>query len=162
MKRSCLKHGYVFQSVRCPSFHMQPLARLNGHSYNGAVGPVSGGACAETGGSFRIGGPMWTDPIHDQAAVAEMLQRVEAYRARVPAKAKGSKAAAAELLPFPPTATHERVHGILTAVRQTPIATTMPLPGAPAAQLHRERLPETTPEAFLPTDAIHVPSAASG
>eukprot|EP00614_Pseudopedinella_elastica_P005243 CAMPEP_0172598562 /NCGR_PEP_ID=MMETSP1068-20121228/18596_1 /TAXON_ID=35684 /ORGANISM="Pseudopedinella elastica, Strain CCMP716" /LENGTH=636 /DNA_ID=CAMNT_0013398471 /DNA_START=37 /DNA_END=1947 /DNA_ORIENTATION=+ len=134
VKRTCLKRGYVHQSVRCPSFHLQPVARLNGHSYAGATGPVGGGACAETGGSFRIGGPMWTAPIHDQAWVGEALRDLEAHRSKLgiePASGKGAssgpkvpkkaalRAAAAQGSGvFPPISTHERLHGLLTTVSE--------------------------------------------
>eukprot|EP00615_Pteridomonas_danica_P000021 CAMPEP_0114354728 /NCGR_PEP_ID=MMETSP0101-20121206/19699_1 /TAXON_ID=38822 ORGANISM="Pteridomonas danica, Strain PT" /NCGR_SAMPLE_ID=MMETSP0101 /ASSEMBLY_ACC=CAM_ASM_000211 /LENGTH=563 /DNA_ID=CAMNT_0001496345 /DNA_START=19 /DNA_END=1710 /DNA_ORIENTATION=- len=108
VKRTCLKQGYVYQSIRCPSFHMQPVARLNGHTFNGALS-VNGGACAETGGGLRVGGPIWTEPIHNLEWVNKMKDHVAEYRTHV---VKGNE------LPFPPTATHERLHGLLTAVSE--------------------------------------------
>jgi tRNA (guanine26-N2/guanine27-N2)-dimethyltransferase len=111
VKRTCLKQGYVYQSVRCPSFHIQPVGRLNGHSFGGATGPISGGSCSETGGAFRIGGPIWTEPIHNMEWVNAMKVDVEKYKESI---VKGSKGE----LPFPPTATHERLHGLLTSVSE--------------------------------------------
>jgi tRNA (guanine26-N2/guanine27-N2)-dimethyltransferase len=112
VKRTCLKQGYVYQSTRCPSFHMQPVAKLNGHSFGAALLPPALGSCAETGGSFRIGGPLWTEPIHDPAWVAEALGSVADYKQAQDAAGPGAP------LAFPPIQTRERLHGLLTAVSE--------------------------------------------
>jgi hypothetical protein len=61
VKRTCLKRGYVYQSVRCPTHFLQPIARQNNHSFIGALGPPNGfGKCPDSEGAFRIGGG-WCD-----------------------------------------------------------------------------------------------------
>ena len=112
VKKACLRHGYVYQSVRCPSFHVQPVGKLSGHSFGGSVGPVCGAICAETGGSFRVGGPIWLEPLHDQAWVAEALEYVTAYKAAQDAAGAGAP------LAFPPIETRDRMHGLLTTVSE--------------------------------------------
>lgn len=106
VKRSLLKRGMVYQSHQCPSFYIQPLGtssatkRGNEQNYSGA--PVTApSTCEETGGRMRVGGPMWTDPIHSQAVVDTLLERVH------PGSAYVSH-----------TATQPRLFGLLTSLQE--------------------------------------------
>jgi tRNA (guanine26-N2/guanine27-N2)-dimethyltransferase len=136
VKRSCMKAGYVLQSNRCPSFHIQPVAKNpKNNSYSGATAPTSGGSCAETGGSFKLGGPMWIEPLHDMEWVNAMLGDVQDHIAKCQGKkgagGGGGGAAGKSAAPFdnglanakaanvfPPIQTKERLHGLLTAVSE--------------------------------------------
>lgn len=78
VKRSLLKHSYVYQSLGCGSFYTQEVGRMtNGSNYSGAVGPTCPPACPETGKAFKIGGPFWSAPMHDMEWVMEAANRVE-------------------------------------------------------------------------------------
>jgi len=66
---------------------------------------VSGsGKCEETGGNLKIVGPFWAAPIHDQAVIDELLQRVECEHCE-------------QSLPYP-LATAERMVGLLTSMAE--------------------------------------------
>jgi tRNA (guanine26-N2/guanine27-N2)-dimethyltransferase len=99
VKNSCLKLAYVHQSLHCPSFHMQPVAKHTGNTYQPGLGPTGGGFCAETGSQFKVGGPIWSAPIHDPSWVAEALERVERRH-------------------NPHIDTQPRLHGLLTSVSE--------------------------------------------
>ena len=76
VKNSCLKRAYVYQSTRCPSFYLQPLASKSPkNTYSSSI-IAAPSTCPETGGNMRIGGPIWSDPIHSPEVVNELLQRM--------------------------------------------------------------------------------------
>ena len=82
VKRSMLKRGMVYQSHQCPSFHIQPLGtssatkRGTEQNYSGAA-VTAPSTCEETGGRMRVGGPIWSDPIHSQEVVDALLARAQ-------------------------------------------------------------------------------------
>jgi tRNA (guanine26-N2/guanine27-N2)-dimethyltransferase len=105
VKNSMLKLSYVYQSVGSPSFYLQPVGRLVGNNYQGSVGPACPAECPETGQGFRVGGPIWSAPIHDLEWVAEALERLEAHDDYAPGGA----------LALP---TRDRLIGLLTSVTE--------------------------------------------
>ena len=56
--------------------------------------------CVECGRHFQMGGPLWSDPIHDTAFVAKLLGNI--------------KGAAAKY------ATHTRMLGMVTVIAEVP------------------------------------------
>ncbi len=46
--------------------------------YNPATGPIVGEKCQECGQKFQIGGPIWSEPIHDKSFVERLLERIKA------------------------------------------------------------------------------------
>ena len=44
--------------------------------YNPSTGPIVGSSCIECGQKFQIGGPIWSEPIHDKEFVHSMLNRL--------------------------------------------------------------------------------------
>ena len=75
VKRSCLKTAYVLQSSQCPSYWIQPIGIQKKQNF--APSPfVCPSVCEETGGKLIIGGPIWSDAIHDQDVVDTLLTRV--------------------------------------------------------------------------------------
>ncbi|EGB10961.1 hypothetical protein AURANDRAFT_1191, partial [Aureococcus anophagefferens] len=105
VKKSAAKRAFVLQSAGCPSFYLQPLARSldreGGHAAallhrKATVAPAF---CGETGAPFKIGGPIWSAPLHDPEWVLAGLDRVAA-------------GVDAHL------STTERIHGMLTAVSE--------------------------------------------
>lgn len=78
---SLLVHHAV-QCVTCESFHLQAIAEVS-EARSGkhtrcvaAHGPVAEPACSECGSRFRVGGPVWSDPIHSQPFVDDMISMV--------------------------------------------------------------------------------------
>ncbi|CAM9249887.1 unnamed protein product [Phaeothamnion confervicola] len=80
VQRGCLRSALVLQSVQCASFHLVPMGRLGGRNGNTWQPGVFGGAgvCPQTGGGMRIGGPIWSDPIHNQPFVRGLLAKLKA------------------------------------------------------------------------------------
>ena len=74
VKKSCLRRSYVYQSTRCPSFYLQPMAVnfKQGNFHGAAITAPS--ACEETDGKLKIGGPIWSAPIHQQDVVDNILK----------------------------------------------------------------------------------------
>jgi len=110
VKRSALKRAMVHQSTQCGSFYLQPLAQLReGRDDLPPVPPhcVAPLVCPETGGRMKVGGPIWSAPIHDQGIVDELLRRVAAY------SLESSSADGAPML-----MTQTRVTGLLTAMSE--------------------------------------------
>jgi tRNA (guanine26-N2/guanine27-N2)-dimethyltransferase len=87
VKRSCLRRCMVHQSTQCPSFFVQPLAHVtpfkNPRPENpddgnfGSSAVVAPSRCPETDSKLKIGGPFWSDALHSQVVVDELLRRVE-------------------------------------------------------------------------------------
>lgn len=85
VKKATLKTSMVYQSLGCGTFYLQPCGRFHeakggsgsGGHYSCATGPTCPPACPDTGASFRVGGPMWSAPMHDVEWVLEALRRAE-------------------------------------------------------------------------------------
>lgn len=60
-----LQMGYVYQSTQCMSFEIINMGHLGGKKQNVYQAGRAPAVCAETGASFKIGGPIWTGPLHD-------------------------------------------------------------------------------------------------
>eukprot|EP00003_Mantamonas_plastica_P031118 TRINITY_DN794_c0_g2_i4.p1 TRINITY_DN794_c0_g2~~TRINITY_DN794_c0_g2_i4.p1 ORF type:complete len:423 (+),score=141.49 TRINITY_DN794_c0_g2_i4:26-1270(+) len=72
----------IYQCTKCPSFYLQSLGRKvskgKGVNYLPGSGPsFDARRCSECGGSFQVGGPIWTAPIHDHDFVQRMMDSVE-------------------------------------------------------------------------------------
>ena len=105
VKNSSLKIGYVYQSTGCPTFEVVPSGSHTGKTYvPTVVNAGEGGRCPETGKSFKVGGPFWIAPIHNQAVVEEAVKRVEMTRDY------GQY--------HDPLPTSKRLHGLLTTVSE--------------------------------------------
>jgi tRNA (guanine26-N2/guanine27-N2)-dimethyltransferase len=118
VKRSLTKHAYVYQSTQCPSFYLQSVGAV-GDEKKGTFKPSQVTApttCPETGGAMKIGGPIWSAPIHDQEVVDELLRRVSSPDDK-------------ECMPFP-AATRPRMESVLRAiseeVKDAPLYYTIP------------------------------------
>ncbi|KAL8199399.1 hypothetical protein R6Q57_012967 [Mikania cordata] len=89
MKNTPLKLSYVYQCVGCDSFHLQPIGRTVSKNtsvrYLPGFGPVVPQECSDCGKKYNMGGPIWSDPIHDQDWVASILADVKAMKHRYPA-----------------------------------------------------------------------------
>lgn len=71
--------GTVYQSVRCPSYHVVPNGQCsvkNAHVIQPTRAPGME-KCGETGGPFKTAGPIWLGPLHDSSVVNEAIGRLE-------------------------------------------------------------------------------------
>ena len=104
VKSSPLKFSHVYQCVGCSSFHLQNVGRINSkvdcfflfhclawHVYgyghliqdkrNVALPnfcPTVPQECSECAHKFVMGGPIWSDPIHDKEWAASILSNIRA------------------------------------------------------------------------------------
>jgi len=106
VKDLSLNIGSVYQSTQCPSFLVVPhgqTSKGNKNVYQSARAPLT--QCEETGGPFKIGGPAWLGPLHDNNVVAIAIERLESKVEGVVPHMKW-------------IATKKRLHGLLTAVSE--------------------------------------------
>lgn len=83
VKQNASQTGLVYTCSRCSAFHIQRMGRATesvssktGHAnwkFGSASGPPTDTHCAECGGTFHVGGPMWFGPLHDQTFCEELL-----------------------------------------------------------------------------------------
>merc|ERR1712168_127570 len=82
VKRSASKKSYVFNCKGCHSFALQPVGfnveEGNSKKYKPGDGPVVGEKCKECGFGFKIGGPLWSEPIHNLSFVDGLLASIQA------------------------------------------------------------------------------------
>ncbi|CAM9211889.1 unnamed protein product [Hapterophycus canaliculatus] len=78
-----------------------------------------GGVCPETGGALRIGGPIWSGPLHDEEWVARAIAIASASGGPPPSEADGGSHGVKEadaLAPRPRLAAGARVESLLRSV----------------------------------------------
>jgi tRNA (guanine26-N2/guanine27-N2)-dimethyltransferase len=144
VKNTCLKRIMAYQSTQCSSFLIQPIG-TRGRTKSEQAGLKKKGTtdgadgeeanskaegnyfaaslevpltCEESGARWRIGGPFWGAPIHDQHVADTLLERVDRAR-EVQASQKQPDAAPEgrdSQEPVIPTA--ERLAGILTSISE--------------------------------------------
>lgn len=86
-KDAATKVSYIYQCMGCHSFSFQPVGKKDcsvgkkkaGTSikYSAGIGPAVGKECDHCGKRFRLGGPLWTEPIHDKAWIKDVLGTVK-------------------------------------------------------------------------------------
>lgn len=88
VKLSGSKMSYIYQAVACDSFYLQPVAKVGKKNqsikYSPALAPTVPERCPETGKRYYIGGPIWSDPIHDKSWVRNILKEIEAKKQNYP------------------------------------------------------------------------------
>lgn len=86
VKNSASKQALIYNCVGCGSFHFQRMGRRtsNGNQmkYSAATGPSVGPECEHCGHRHQLGGPIWAEPIHDQAFVQRVLTSVSVNPSR--------------------------------------------------------------------------------
>ena len=79
VKRLGSRVGTLYNCVGCDAFHTHPTVRVveDGRSlkFKAPAGPPVGPKCAQCDSVFHMGGPIWTDPIHDADFVAGLLRQ---------------------------------------------------------------------------------------
>ncbi|TVU30739.1 hypothetical protein EJB05_22375 [Eragrostis curvula] len=93
VKRSPLKLSHVYQCTGCDSFHLQNIGRINSKVDKRNIvlpnfSPAVLGDCSECGHKFVMGGPIWSDPIHDKEWAASILSNIHAMSDAYPAYQK--------------------------------------------------------------------------
>jgi tRNA (guanine26-N2/guanine27-N2)-dimethyltransferase len=106
VRAAASKVSNLYQCVDCLSFHFQPVGvtykvRNGKRVFKAGQGPPVGNSCNNCGGEFRMGGPIWTDPIHDKTWVKDAL-RILKTRGW---KGKDSK-------------TYSRLHNLLSLIKE--------------------------------------------
>ena len=87
VKRSASKKSYVFHCNGCETFTLQPVGFSvedgSSRKYKAGVGPVVGQRCEECGYTFKIGGPIWSQPMHDLPFINGLLTTIQGMYAYV-------------------------------------------------------------------------------
>merc|ERR1712013_318456 len=82
VKRSASKKSYLFNCKGCSSFALQPVGYSieegNSKKFKAGDGPVVGEKCPECGFGYKIGGPVWSGPIHNMSFVDGLLASIQA------------------------------------------------------------------------------------
>mmetsp|Transcript_5466 Transcript_5466/g.6030 ORF Transcript_5466/g.6030 Transcript_5466/m.6030 type:complete len:599 (+) Transcript_5466:208-2004(+) len=111
-----LMMGNVYQSTQCSSFVTIPHGQKGGKNGNGYQSSrLDLSVYPESGEPFKIGGPLWLGPLHDQNVVSVALQRLGNEKCQSPNM---------NLI-----ATRSRLEGLLTSVSEeldTPLYYTLP------------------------------------
>ncbi len=78
-KEGATRVSYAFQCCGCGNFHFQPVGRAeeDRKKFHASHGPVVGKECDNCGKRFKMGGPMWTEPIHDKTWIRDMLKMMD-------------------------------------------------------------------------------------
>lgn len=77
--------GQVYQSTQCSSFFILPHGQLGGSKGNVYQSiRLTPSECPETGSPFKVGGPLWLGPLHDQKVVKGALQRLSDESCKAP------------------------------------------------------------------------------
>uniref|UniRef100_A0A7S0TBB0 tRNA (guanine(26)-N(2))-dimethyltransferase n=1 Tax=Pseudo-nitzschia delicatissima TaxID=44447 RepID=A0A7S0TBB0_9STRA len=111
-----LINGNVYQSTQCSSFVTIPHGQKGGKNGNGYQSSrMEPSTCPETGAPFKVGGPLWLGPLHDQDVVGTALERLNDEACQSPDMSL--------------IATRKRLQGLLTSVSEeldTPLYYTLP------------------------------------
>ena len=100
-----LNVGHVYQSTRCQTFVTLPHGQLGGKKGNVYQSiRLDPSNCPDTGAPFKVGGPIWLGPLHDQTIVNIALKRLSNPKCKSPNM---------ELI-----ATRKRLQGLLTSVSE--------------------------------------------
>ena len=72
----------VYSCVGCKSHDLQPLAEAiptrgeGNFKFLPGLAPAVGTDCPACGQKYRMGGPVWNQPLHDTDFVAQVIKRV--------------------------------------------------------------------------------------
>jgi tRNA (guanine26-N2/guanine27-N2)-dimethyltransferase len=72
-----LQIGSIYQSVQCPSFIVLPHGQHRKQNQNVYQSTRAPSQCEETGGPYKVGGPIWLGQLHCPTVVAEALKRLD-------------------------------------------------------------------------------------
>lgn len=105
VKSSMCRRSMIHQCINCPTYYLHTLGKPNaGRTAFVANLDMTPALCEFCGGRLRLGGPIWSAPIHDQGIVDEVLQRITSAHDNPDPKF--------------PAATAKRLMGILTVISE--------------------------------------------
>eukprot|EP00899_Mesostigma_viride_P004345 jgi/Mesvir1/13911/Mv16034-RA.2 len=90
VKESPSKLSYVYQCAGCDAFTFQPVGRIITKGPNGpkkfmvGQGPPVGQKCEHCGWGLNMGGPIWSEPLHDPEFVKSLLKEFKRNQPRYP------------------------------------------------------------------------------
>jgi tRNA (guanine26-N2/guanine27-N2)-dimethyltransferase len=86
-KESCLKQSMVYQCTGCGALTLQPLAikkaspdNKKSLKFNLPTGPYVSTNCTHCTHKHHLGGPIWSDPIHDFEFLNKVIEFVKSER----------------------------------------------------------------------------------
>ncbi|XP_072043894.1 tRNA (guanine(26)-N(2))-dimethyltransferase-like isoform X2 [Amphiura filiformis] len=87
VKLSASKQALVYHCIGCSSFHLQRMGKVTHREnkppkFSAATGPPVERKCENCGGVFKVGGPVWAEPIHNTDFVSQLLDHVQDYPER--------------------------------------------------------------------------------
>ncbi|KAG1676768.1 hypothetical protein FOA52_005057 [Chlamydomonas sp. UWO 241] len=118
------KLSFVWQSSGCDSFWFQPVGgkKEQGSSvkHHAGHGPAVPERCPETGSGYLMGGPIWTEPIHDADFLKGLMADIDRDQERYAqyGRIRGLVQAAADELPDAPL--YYDLHDICKTARCQP------------------------------------------
>uniref|UniRef100_A0A0B7ASN3 tRNA (guanine(26)-N(2))-dimethyltransferase n=1 Tax=Arion vulgaris TaxID=1028688 RepID=A0A0B7ASN3_9EUPU len=84
VKHSSTKRAMIFECVGCGAYMIQPMAEAlptkgeGNFKFVPGSGPVAQQLCQHCHHKHRMGGPIWSAPIHDKEFVRRVINRVQA------------------------------------------------------------------------------------
>ena len=118
------KVSYAFQCAGCDAFEFQPVGKTttkhNSVKHQVGDGPVVPQKCEHCGWGFHMGGPFWTEPVHDQTWVASIKKQVELHKADYPGYDKIHALLTTVQEELPDCALHYDIHSMSTTLKATP------------------------------------------
>lgn len=123
VKKSMCKRAMVHQSNLCSSYYLQPMGSMTMKKKELLYSPsvvTAPSTCPETGGRMKIGGPIWSYPIHKTDVLKELIGRLSCMvdtKSSTPAETiQVESCTASDVVVVPPAATAVRLLGLLTAM----------------------------------------------
>ena len=118
------KVSYVYQCVGCDTFEMQPVGKTvvkgTATKYQAGSGPVVPKDCPHCGWHFNMGGPFWSEPIHDQQWVSDIKKQVEENKADYPGYDKVHALLTTVQEELPDCPLHYDIHSMSQCLKATP------------------------------------------
>jgi tRNA (guanine26-N2/guanine27-N2)-dimethyltransferase len=118
------KVSYVFQCAGCDTFELQPVGRVvekhGSIKHQVGHGPVVPQRCSHCGWGFHMGGPFWTEPVHDFEWVADIKKQVEENRSSYPGYDKIHALLTTVQEELPDCPLHYDIHSMSTTLKATP------------------------------------------
>eukprot|EP00042_Codosiga_hollandica_P044559 m.442807 g.442807 ORF g.442807 m.442807 type:complete len:367 (+) comp56817_c0_seq45:1061-2161(+) len=81
VKRLGSQTGIVYHCPACDTHHVQAMCKApdaSSHNFRPQTGPNVDRQCDQCGRQFIVGGPVWTDPIHDKDFAEKVCDAVRA------------------------------------------------------------------------------------
>lgn len=107
-KLSSTKQSMIYQCTSCTTFTMQPLGTLKENpsernpkqfKYALPIAPAISDRCEQCNNRYHMGGPIWTNPIHDADFINKLFETIETEESKK-------------------LETHSRIYGMLSVIQE--------------------------------------------